>query len=126
MFFLASFGCKSGKTAFNNQPRLKHLPELKAVERAHQAQRRLAELGRTILDERSHSVPHFHHPHRYKVANACAKAGSANLECACKHPFRGDSVARLQYSFFQESADVVDHLLGPVGLGRIQPRACHN
>jgi len=37
-----------------------------------------------------------------------------------------DSIAGLQCSCFQEGADVVDHLLGPISAGRIQSWACHN
>ena len=125
MLLLASFGGESGKAAFNNQPRLKHLPELEAVKGAHQPQRSLAEFGWAILDEGSDAVAHSHDPHGHKIADSSAQAGAADFEGTGQFALRRDSVTRPQGAFFQECAYVVDHLPGPVGIGRIVRQSGH-
>jgi hypothetical protein len=125
VLFFAAFGGESGKAAFNNQPRLKHLPELEAVERAHQPQRRLAEFSRALFDEGSDAVPHPHHPHGHEVADTGAQTGAADFEGTGQLALRRDSVARPQSTLLQEGANVVDHLPGSVRIERIVRQTGH-
>ena len=110
---LAAFGGQGGELALKNEARLEHLPGLKTVQRAHQAERGLAKLGRAVGDEGADAVADLHHTHGSEIADAGAQAGAADLERPGELALRRNFVARLQGPVLDEGTDVVNHPHGP-------------
>ena len=117
MLLAAALGGQSGELAFENAARLEHLPRLKTVQRAQQAERGLAELWWPVRDECTHAVPDIHHAHRGEVADAGAQAGAADAQLLRELPLRRDLVAVLQAAGFDQGPDVVDHSHGHMRIG---------
>ena len=102
MLFLAPFGRERGKTAFQDDAGLEHLPGLKSVQRAHQAERGFAEIRRSVGNECAHTVPDLHHPHGGQIADTGAQTGATDLEGARKLAFRRNLISGLQGSILDQ------------------------
>ena len=116
MFFLATLGGQCGEMALKNDASLKHLPGLKTVQRAHQAERCLAKLGRAVGDKGSNAMADLHHAHGREVSDAGAQAGAADFERAGELALRRNFVAGLQRSILDEGTDVVNHMHRAMGI----------
>ena len=119
MLLRGAFSGEGGEIALNNQSHFKHLPGLKAVQHAHEAERCLAKLSRTVRDEGPHSVPHLHYAHRRQVAYPGTETGAADTQRAREFALRGNLVTWLQSAIFYERTDVVHHLHGPVRVRQV-------
>ena len=124
MLFSSALGGQGCETALKQDAGLEHLPGLKAVERAHEAERGFADVGRSIGYEGADAVANLHDAHGGEIADAGAEAGAADLEVAGELALGREFVAGLERATFNQGANVVDHLHGSVRFGhfRFNPR----
>src|SRR5215470_5572312 len=98
--------------AFQNQPRLKHLPRLESMQRTQKSKRSRSQRRRPVCNKCSHTMPNVEHAHRRKVANPGTQAGAADLQVLGKLALRGNFVPGPQRTIFDHRSNVVDHLHG--------------
>lgn len=108
--FFAALRGQSRQVALEDDAGLEHLPGLKSMQSAYEAEGGLADIGGTISNKGSYAVADLHDPHRGQVADACPKARPADFEGERKLALRRNLVAWLQSAVFNESANVVHHL----------------
>src|SRR5208282_1938526 len=119
MLLSTSLGSQRSEAALQNDARLKHLPCLKTMQRAHKAQGSFAEVRGTVGNKCAHAVPNLHHAHRRQIPDSCAETGPAHLEGPSQLALGWNLVARLQGPVLDQGTNVVDHLHCPMAIGRV-------
>jgi hypothetical protein len=110
LLLLAALGGQSGEMAFKDDTCLKHLPGLKAVQRADEREGCGSELRRAVGDKSADTVANLHDAHGGHITDAGAQAGATDFEGPSKLALGRYLVAGQQSSALDEGADVVNHL----------------
>jgi hypothetical protein len=105
-----AFGGEGGHVGFEDKSGLEHLPGKKAVEGAEDGERAGIERGRARGDEGAGTMTAFEDAHGREKADACAKAGAADLEFPGKFALGREPVAGVDLTAADEGANVLDDL----------------